>query len=520
MALPRSNPATFQWNVTEKQNRNIPGRMSQLQQTLRDLTNLKKQEGSGFRGMLGTTAKSIGQVAERGRQQQEKQDLKDYEEERLREQRTYQEGRTADQRSNAEKVRDEAREYAEEQEILERERLEGQAETKKGEAASLARQGKRDNLFNTLKDEYGDQLTLENKDEMVAFVTGIINGETFYDDDPEEDEKFKKGVINDWKLFADIKVIPGEVPFAEIVEMGGSIQDQVFQQLLFDGDITYHEGTDDIDMSSLKKSKSKYISLIENMLNNEDLIPNEEVREKLRVFLIKKVEENIDLAEFSLGAVTKEDSGVSEYSPGFGETPAEWKKRMIATGAMDEPGVVREQFTPRTVEEVSVLGTSPLDEGITGTPLDLLSRGGGGPGITPTSGVSGGGDTNTGIGLLTGENPLLDQDIFKYVAGLGGKEPIGETSILKESINVKKQQKAEENSSLLDQIVVDNLDEEQQRDLAAKRGLFKAITNTDNIIITGNETVYLYKISENLPVEEHDEERVREMIRGFINASR
>ena len=115
MALPRSNPATFQWNVTEKQNRNIPGRMSQLQQTLRDLTNLKKQEGSGFRGMLGTTARSIGQVAERGRQQQEKQDLKDYEEERLREQRAYQKTQTEDERSHAKQVLGEARSYAEEQ---------------------------------------------------------------------------------------------------------------------------------------------------------------------------------------------------------------------------------------------------------------------------------------------------------------------------------------------------------------------------------------------------------------------
>ena len=283
MALTRSNPATFQWNVTEKQNRNIPGRMSQLQQTLRDLTNLKKQEGSGFRGMLGTTARSIGQVAERGRQQQEKQDLKDYEEEQLKEQRDWQK-----------RFREEGWEHQIQQDTLERERQEGREETEKGEAASLARQGKRDNLLNTLTDEYGDQLTLENKDEMVAFVTGIINGETFYDDDPEEDEKFKKRVINDFKSFADIKVIPGEVPFSEIVEMGGFIQDQVFQQLLFDGDITYHEGTDDIDMSSLKKSESKYFSLIENMLNNEDLIPNEEVREKLRVFLINKLEENID----------------------------------------------------------------------------------------------------------------------------------------------------------------------------------------------------------------------------------
>lgn len=338
MALPRSNPATFQWNVTEKQNRNIPGRMSQLQQTLRDLANLKKQEGSGFRGMLGTTARSIGQVAERGRQQQEKQDLKDYEEERLREQRTYQEGQTADQRA-----------YAEEQKRLEIERQEGQE-------ADDEYKELRTNALNNLLATYKEDITPENVEEIIGLAKGIIDTIEYYPEDEVADKRFKEKLASQFENHARVFATPEAINISseEFTNWKSIIQERALEVLAqtkdADGNpnLKYTTDEDGVEIPDLVNSNwGPYYAEIERLLADGGIVEDENLRVALRNYYNQEeqgdnknidLNENTDLAEFPLGGVTEEDSGASEYSPLFGETPEKWKERMAADMGLPQSG--------------------------------------------------------------------------------------------------------------------------------------------------------------------------------------
>ena len=307
MALPRSNPATFQWNVTEKQNRNIPGRMSQLQQTLRDLTNLKKQEGSGFRGMLGTTARSIGQVAERGRQQQEKQDLKDYEEERLREQRAYQKTQTEDERSHAKQVLGEARSYAEEQERKEIERLEG----KEADAATQAEADEyktlRANALNNLLDTYREDITPENVDEIINLAKGIIDTIEYYPGDEVADKKFKEKLASQFENHARVFATPEAINISseEFTNWKSIIQERALEVLAqtkdADGNPNLKYTTDEngVEIPDLVNSNwGPYYAEIERLLADEGIVENENLRVTLRRYYSQEEQgdnKNIDL---------------------------------------------------------------------------------------------------------------------------------------------------------------------------------------------------------------------------------
>ena len=307
MALPRSNPATFQWNVTEKQNRNIPGRMSQLQQTLRDLTNLKKQEGSGFRGMLGTTARSIGQVAERGRQQQEKQDLKDYEEERLREQRTYQEGQTADQRSHAKQVLGEARSYEEEQERKEIERLEGKEADVATQAEADEYKTLRANALNNLLDTYREDITPENVDEIINLAKGIIDTIEYYPGDEVADKKFKEKLASQFENHARVFATPEAINISseEFTNWKSIIQERALEVLAqtkdADGNPNLKYTTDEngVEIPDLVNSNwGPYYAEIERLLADEGIVENENLRVTLRRYYSQEEQgdnKNIDL---------------------------------------------------------------------------------------------------------------------------------------------------------------------------------------------------------------------------------
>ena len=307
MALPRSNPATFQWNVTEKQNRNIPGRMSQLQQTLRDLTNLKKQEGSGFRGMLGTTARSIGQVAERGRQQQEKQDLKDYEKERLREQRTYQEGQTADQRSHAKQVLGEARSYEEEQERKEIERLEGKEADVATQAEADEYKTLRANALNNLLDTYREDITPENVDEIINLAKGIIDTIEYYPGDEVADKKFKEKLASQFENHARVFATPEAINISseEFTNWKSIIQERALEVLAqtkdADGNPNLKYTTDEngVEIPDLVNSNwGPYYAEIERLLADEGIVENENLRVTLRRYYSQEEQgdnKNIDL---------------------------------------------------------------------------------------------------------------------------------------------------------------------------------------------------------------------------------
>ena len=307
MALPRSNPATFQWNVTEKQNRNIPGRMSQLQQTLRDLTNLKKQEGSGFRGMLGTTARSIGQVAERGRQQQEKQDLKDYEKERLREQRTYQEGQTADQQSHAKQVLGEARSYAEEQERKEIERLEGKEADVATQAEADEYKTLRANALNNLLDTYREDITPENVDEIINLAKGIIDTIEYYPEDEVADKKFKEKLASQFENHARVFATPEAINISseEFTNWKSIIQERALEVLAqtkdADGNPNLKYTTDEngVEIPDLVNSNwGPYYAEIERLLADEGIVENENLRVTLRRYYSQEEQgdnKNIDL---------------------------------------------------------------------------------------------------------------------------------------------------------------------------------------------------------------------------------
>ena len=307
MALPRSNPATFQWNVTEKQNRNIPGRMSQLQQTLRDLTNLKKQEGSGFRGMLGTTARSIGQVAERGRQQQEKQDLKDYEKERLREQRTYQEGQTADQQSHAKQVLGEARSYEEEQERKEIERLEGKEADVATQAEADEYKTLRANALNNLLDPYREDITPENVDEIINLAKGIIDTIEYYPGDEVADKKFKEKLASQFENHARVFATPEAINISseEFTNWKSIIQERALEVLAqtkdADGNPNLKYTTDEngVEIPDLVNSNwGPYYAEIERLLADEGIVENENLRVTLRRYYSQEEQgdnKNIDL---------------------------------------------------------------------------------------------------------------------------------------------------------------------------------------------------------------------------------
>ena len=307
MALPRSNPATFQWNVTEKQNRNIPGRMSQLQQTLRDLTNLKKQEGSGFRGMLGTTARSIGQVAERGRQQQEKQDLKDYEKERLREQRTYQEGQTADQQSHAKQVLGEARSYEEEQERKEIERLEGKEADVATQAEADEYKTLRANALNNLLDTYREDITPENVDEIINLAKGIIDTIEYYPGDEVADKKFKEKLAAQFETHARVFAPPEAINISseEFTNWKSIIQERALEVLAqtkdADGNPNLKYTTDEngVEIPDLVNSNwGPYYAEIERLLADEGIVENENLRVTLRRYYSQEEQgdnKNIDL---------------------------------------------------------------------------------------------------------------------------------------------------------------------------------------------------------------------------------
>ena len=307
MALPRSNPATFQWNVTEKQNRNIPGRMSQLQQTLRDLTNLKKQEGSGFRGMLGTTARSIGQVAERGRQQQEKQDLKDYEEERLREQRAYQKTQTEDERSHAKQVLGEARSYEEEQERKEIERLEGKEADVATQAEADEYKTLRANALNNLLDTYREDITPENVDEIINLAKGIIDTIEYYPGDEVADKKFKEKLASQFENHARVFATPEAINISseEFTNWKSIIQERALEVLAqtkdADGNPNLKYTTDEngVEIPDLVNSNwGPYYAEIERLLADEGIVENENLRVTLRRYYSQEEQgdnKNIDL---------------------------------------------------------------------------------------------------------------------------------------------------------------------------------------------------------------------------------